>query len=413
MQKAKERELFLAETNLLRERFDKKKLLKLEALKEELEKKKIEEMEEVEREIEELAQLRILNTKEYFDLHPSTFRRKEVLGNPVYIGEHSKSSKAWCPHGVGEYILFDQCVKKGTFVMGAQRGLGSCLFENGSTWEGQFHDGLPRGVGTMSGRHALMMRNCVVIYRDELCQGKQIEFDDPTMHVETQYCDGEHPKATFIRWSSKSNKIWRCVVRFHDDIRPREREVDLGTLSNFRILHFSVLVNPLVCFEGFQADSLASYNYSTDVFSTRNFPSSGFSDVSESSSLITGGRRTAEMRSRIRELHAKERCESKYTENVFESRAVGLGAAKDEEDAIIMKELRKKQWAILVEGRKVAEELERRQRVEEEQKAFLAEQMELQKRASEDKRQEQAKFHAELATAVEEERLKWEEKRVK
>ena len=75
----------------------------------------------------------------------------------------------------------------------------------------------------------------------------------------------------------------------------------------------------------------------------------------------------------------------KHTEhsvNMFESRAVGVGAAKEEEEKIRFEQLKKEQWAALIADKRAAHEAARQREIEEQSKAALQVSLEQQRKVS-------------------------------
>jgi len=109
-------------------------------------------------------------------------------------------------------------------------------------------------------------------------------------------------------------------------------------------------------------------------------------------------------------LPTKGRYTSDGRENVFESRAVGIGAAEEEEQARLRAELKKKQWQALIDDRKKEQEAARQKKIEEEQKAMLEQSLQDQQKISQQKKDEADAFKAAVGAAKEEEQKRWEKK---
>lgn len=108
-------------------------------------------------------------------------------------------------------------------------------------------------------------------------------------------------------------------------------QLDLTVIKNFKVLHSLPLVYHLTSF-GIETDSPIVYDYHDDVYGCMT------------KLRIAGGRRTIEMNQHsAAPLLPPLRRHSNYKENVFESRAFGVGAAAEEEEEILKKELKKKQ----------------------------------------------------------------------
>jgi hypothetical protein len=110
-------------------------------------------------------------------------------------------------------------------------------------------------------------------------------------------------------------------------------------------------------------------------------------------------------------LSVKQRYTSDGMENVFESRAVGIGAAEEEEQARLRAELKRKQWQALIDDRKKQQEEERQKKIKDEQKAMLEESLHDQQKISQQKKDEAEAFKAAVEAAKEEEERKWNVKR--
>jgi hypothetical protein len=99
-------------------------------------------------------------------------------------------------------------------------------------------------------------------------------------------------------------------------------QIDFSQLAWFKILAHRPRCYPLTRF-GIEMDQPQTYNYWTDTFETKSRPKLGFA----------GGRPTANMTP----LHAPilpvdQRLQSLYTENDFESLAMGIGLSFLEQD---------------------------------------------------------------------------------
>lgn len=76
-----------------------------------------------------------------------------------------------------------------------------------------------------------------------------------------------------------------------------------------------------------------------------------------------------------------QRGRSNRSENYFEPRAAGIGAAREEEEKERIEELKRKHWEDLLRQKREEEEREKQKRIEEEQQKFLEESMKKQKQA--------------------------------
>ena len=130
------------------------------------------------------------------------------------------SATAWISHGPGEFRVDDEPIIKGTYKK-ALHGGGHFLFDEGVKWEGEFKRGFMEGVGMYTGekgakaREALARNGVIMCFKDELQQGVQVEFDDPTLFVITQT---RRPRASIMYHV----RGWKYKVHWHDEIKPRE-----------------------------------------------------------------------------------------------------------------------------------------------------------------------------------------------
>lgn len=346
---------------------------------------------------------RIRKTKTYFRVSDYNNDKLSIAMNPTYYGEHitDKKSTAWVPHGPGQFLVGDEPIKDGTFKMGQMHGAGTQIFDDDSKWEGEFKRGYMDGVGFYTAakeanpegerREALARENRIVCYHDQLQQGLQIEFDDPTMRVITK---SRRPRATIIHHV----RNWKFRCHFHDEIVPRERDVVFSSLKFFTILHHLPRIYHTTGF-GVQNDASKRYDYFQDVYGKPE---------AQVPLATAGGRRSINMKAvGAQALLAPERARrsrSDYKENVLESAEVGIGAAKAEEEKARLAELKKKQFAALIEQRRQEEEAKRKALIEEEQKKIMEEDLAKQKAAFEEKKrrqEEEKKAHEEaLASQI-------------
>ncbi|CAE7812618.1 unnamed protein product, partial [Symbiodinium microadriaticum] len=219
-----------------------------------------------------------------------------------------------------------------------------------------------------------------------LQDGMQVEIYDPSMKIG----NNASPRVTIQFHNSKWN--YRC--RFHDEVRPRERNVDFSMLKHFKVLHHLPRVYDLSRF-CIRTDHPDQYDYYSDTFRTGIRPPLG----------VAGGRYTAEMKA----LHApliplEERTTSKYDENIFESREMGIGLSLMEKEQKKFAEKKRAQWDAAVGAKRAAEDAVKQQHIEEEQARILAEAAEKQ----EEKQRLKRLADNETAARLAEEAAKWD-----
>ena len=259
------------------------------------------------------------------------------------------------------------------------------------------------GVGFVTDKHgvrreALARDNLIMCYKDELVDGKQVEFDDATMRV---VAESRTPRASIMFHVTG----WKYRCHFHDEIRPRERDVVFSSLTRFKVLNHLPQIYHMSRF-GVQTDPPVRYNYYNDVYGTsRGEPKLG----------IAGGRRSDAMESfEARALRPHQRLATfTKSDNIFESQFVGIGAAKEAEEVGQRKEQKKKQFAALIEKRRAEQEAEKKRLVEEEQHRLLEEDTAKQKEAFAKKQEEEANNAKALHQALEAEARSFEEREPK
>ena len=298
---------------------------------------------QMEREKFEAAEL-IRKTKTYFKVSQYSNDKESIAMNPTYYGEHTTDKKgdSWVAHGPGEFLIGDEPLKKGIFDRGHLHGAGFQVFDDNSRWDGEFKRGYMEGVGFYTKekggekREALARENIIICYRDEIQQGLQVEFDDPTMRVITK---NRRPKATVMFHV----RNWKYRCHFHDEIKPRERDVVFSSLKMFKILHHLPRIYHTTEF-GVQNDPPVRYDYFQDVYGK------GGEELPLGTS---GGRRTINMKAfnalPLIPAQRYPRTKSDYKENVLESAEIGIGAAKAEAEKARLAELKKKQLAVFLE----------------------------------------------------------------
>ena len=190
-------------------------------------------------------------------------------------------------------------------------------------------------------------------------------------------------------------------MHWHDEIKPRERDLVFTNIKSFRVLHELPRIYHSTPF-GQQTDPPKRYDYFEDVYGKEHTQKHG-----EPWLGIAGGRRTINMKFHEANPlvpYARNKYNSSVNrENVFESAAVGIGAARAEEEKEKMKELKKKQFEALIDERRAAAEAERKAAIEAEQKKILeedtAKQKEQMKKQREQEAAEKEAFDADMAAA--------------
>ena len=341
-------------------------------------------------------------TKVYYKLGKYDNERIAIPLNPTFCGEHiaDERNQAWVPHGPGEFRIDDEPITKGTYKKGFLHGAGHQVFDDDVKWEGEFKRGFMEGVGNYTGekgakpREAVARNGIIMCFKDELQQGVQVEFDDPTLFVITQ---NRRPKASIMHHV----RGWKYKVHWHDEIKPRERDVVFSSLKKFRVMHELPRIFHTTPF-GHITDPPKRYDYFEDVYGKEHTQKHG-----EPWLGIAEGRRTINMRFQDTNPlvpYARNKYNASiHRDNVFESAEVGIGAAKAEEEKERRKEQKKKQFEALIEERRAQAEAEKKATIEAEQKRILeedtAKQKEAMKKQKEEKAAEQAAFDAEMEAA--------------
>ena len=213
----------------------------------------------------------------YFEVN--RFNRSVPLNydETFYKGTFIGVNGSWRPYGKGEFLLDERPIIKGTFnVKGLAHGYGEYVFYRDEkpwkTFKGQFVDGNMAGPGILVDvqgveEEVIARNNEILCNKTDLYVGQQIELHDISLNVfaETQRC--------IILYHIKD---WRYRVRYHEDVRPRERDVDFAKITHFTVLrhlpkicHLSQLAMPMG-----ELDS--SYNYWKDTFGITQRPKLGF-----------------------------------------------------------------------------------------------------------------------------------------
>ena len=331
-----------------------------------------------------MERLRIWKTKDYYELNKFGNRR-DPEGYPQYFGHHKGVEDAWMPHGDGEHYYNGKKIFEGHFLNGLEHGKGST-----EIWTGGFAHGKMDGTGLYKGREAMVRRSQIICFQDELTDGKCIEFYDRTMRV-------PHLDAPVRANILCHIKGWRYKMRFHEEAPPQTRSIDLATLVNFEKLPFRVRhdlpsVYTLDRF-GIETDSPNPYKFWEEAYGQKGRPRLG----------AVGGRRVTQPSDPhgVKVLMSGQRTKTKFKENVFEPRAVGIGEALEQANAEYRMEQKRKQWSKLIDERRAAEEEEKRKEVAAEQEQQMQAQLQAQ-------REKALKNKAEDDAAAERDRIELE-----
>jgi hypothetical protein len=159
------------------------------------------------------------------------------------------------------------------------------------------------------------------------------------------------------------------MVRYEDEMAPYERLIDFSTLKDFCILHLAPQIYPIGHFK-IDSDSMPNYKVWEELYGQKERPKLG----------VVGGRRDGDCAAHgVKTLRQDQGPTSKYDENVFEPRAAGVGAAMELENVELQRELKREQWAKLIDERREAEEEAKRKEVAEEESKQMAESLARQK----------------------------------
>lgn len=267
-------------------------------------------------------------------------------------------------------------------------------------------------------KKAIARDNLIVCFQDEIIPGRQIEFLGPLSgiraapfstntdciatvlkHVPRSASPPLSPSKTKERkdpteFDCEVGKIphqWIYLMRFHEDIWPREREIDLEVYSHFKLLREKPLIYDLSMFSA-QNETRRIDDFRTSLPTITQSPLSPLALKNKNYRVST-------------ELLPKfpTRGHSERLKSVFEARAAGIGAAAEEEHKERLKQQQKEQWAKLIEERRAAFEEARRQRIEAEQQQLLTEALASQKMKTQQRKEEEAAFLAATQAAVEQE----------
>lgn len=165
----------------------------------------------------------------------------------------------------------------------------------------------------------------------DLIPGIQVEFNDPTLHITSTHCPHALPRAVLL----KHINHWKYLFRLQDEMRPRERQINLKYVKYFRILHELPRIITLSHID-LPMDETSVYDYYMDTFGSSQIPQFG----------LGLGRKTEEMRSKhhLPPLSIKHRKHEVHgSRNIFESGLAGSDTAKELEQKQEQIEHRKKQ----------------------------------------------------------------------
>lgn len=349
-------------------------------------------------------------------------RKKPVEDKSFFYGDiETKNDKSWRPHGHGEYHDKQMKILEGEFEHGEfQRG--SAYFpQTNQQWLGRVRNSTIEGFGAIKvlgikpidkeesneddSHHyrrflkgevakaappppapdivdeAIALRGRIICRQSELQVGTQLEFPHQ-LYGDYGSVDGSiKPRAIIIRHENG----WKYWVRHSNtDTWPRDRLIDLSVLGDFKVLRHLPLVYHLHlagedAIHPDQPRLTTDYRYHLPHITARAL-------------VPTLPKRPHHLR----------------RENMFESREVGIGAAREEDDAKDRAVMQQLQWKHLVAERKAKFQAERQAQVEAEQAAQLEQSVAGVKRYKEEakRREEEA-----LKAALEEELSKLSESR--
>lgn len=172
-------------------------------------------------------------TKAYFEFNKYD-RRIAMEGGPVYFGDFITKSTAWFPHGKGTFTVFGSEVLNGRFVKGDFVD-GIVRFSDGDTWDGHMEHHRMHGVGlliTQDGikQEVIARDNEIVCFKSELTNGLHIQFHEQFNNIYPVL--NRKPVATVL----KHVREWIYLLKFHDEVWPEDREIDLSRYSSFSIV---------------------------------------------------------------------------------------------------------------------------------------------------------------------------------
>eukprot|EP00598_Pedospumella_elongata_P005778 CAMPEP_0184983224 /NCGR_PEP_ID=MMETSP1098-20130426/12522_1 /TAXON_ID=89044 /ORGANISM="Spumella elongata, Strain CCAP 955/1" /LENGTH=528 /DNA_ID=CAMNT_0027507031 /DNA_START=99 /DNA_END=1685 /DNA_ORIENTATION=+ len=439
-------------------------------------------------------------TKRYFSL--DKYERKiPAPDEPVYFGDMKEKNHSWQAHGSGQFSLNGEVIMKGTFKEG-DFVQGEVRWSDGTAWNGVLVNHKMNGIGVIidadgNKQEALMRSNLLVCYKDELRGGIQIQFEEPMFNIYPT--NSRKPTATILRHV----RDWIYLCKFHTDVWPQDRQVDLSVTSNFNLLRLRPMVYNLqtfgiasepdriydyrfeqkinrsrlrdtannVLFQQAQtAEMLASVNGSggdeveneggDEVSTLGGFEDDATNDGTVASTAKKLRSKLGTMKisasqmdmtleaakavaayhqsnmappgtaasdstqlSTVRKLDDKgreivadsrlygpsrQRLVSKFpvrdkrdrSTNYFESRMVGIGAAKEEDEMKLQDALKKQQWAKLIEERRAQQEEAKKKEVEQQQRLFMEESLNEKRLADQSAKNEAARYKLETEEAV-------------
>lgn len=172
-------------------------------------------------------------TKAYFEFNKYD-RRIAMEGGPVYFGDFTTKSTAWFPHGKGTFTVFGSEVLNGRFVKGDFVD-GIVRFSDGDTWNGHVEHHHMHGVGLLTTQDGTQQEviardNEIVCYKSELTNGLHIQFHEQFSNIYPAL--NRKPVATVL----KHVREWVYLLKFHDEVWPEDREIDLSRYSSFSIV---------------------------------------------------------------------------------------------------------------------------------------------------------------------------------
>jgi len=340
------------------------KLKQIEDQRKALEEQQRIQLEKERREKEERDRLeaeRLHKTIDFFNFD-NLYRKIPPPKTPKYYGDNIKSCGTWIPHGKGNLFYDDQKIYSGDYVNGLMHGQGIWVSENGSIWEGEMKMGKmhglgyytppPKADGTPSERkEALMRNNMLCCYHSDIEDGLEIEIQDPSVLIGSTH----NPHVTIIH--HKKGWIYHC--RFHDEERPRQRNIDFSQLLWFKILFHKLRSFPLTRY-GIEMDQPQTYDYWKDTYENPIRPYLGYA----------GSRPAANMKPlNTPLLPIEKRVQTDYTENEFESLEMGIGLSLLEKEREKLVEKKKQMWNdALAAKRKEEAELKEKMLAEEQEK---------------------------------------------
>lgn len=350
----------------------------------------------------------------YFD----EFERKKPVEDHTYfygdietpstIKNHAKRN-SWRPHGHGEYHDKNMKILEGEFEHGDFQH-GSAYFpRTNQQWLGHIRNNTISGAGTIKvlgskpmdkeesndddSHHyrrylkgeiakapppaplpdiidkAIAVHGRVICRRSELQIGTQLEFSHQ-LYGDYGSIDGSiKPRVIILKHETE----WKYWIRYSNpDTWPRDRLIDLSVIGDFKVLRHLPLVYHLhLAGEDSTPDQprvTTDYRYHLSHRTAR-----------------------ALLPSLPKRPHVMRR------ENMFESREVGIGAAREEDEAKDRAAMQQLQWKHLIAERKAKFQAERQAQVEAEQAAQLEQSVAGVKRDKEEaKRREEEALKAAL-----------------